>query len=165
MLKLNLVILKLTVLTALTLASAALSAADWQRPDCTGYDKESACIHAFRNEYRQQKQLEFKEKGLSFWYYERPDFKGDKAVEEALQNKLEGRVTVQFDIDASGETHSVKVKQLSSDAMQVYAPVLLTAVENWQFISPQEMMPLQEWSFTFLFPVDENVNADEPEAE
>lgn len=124
---------------------------DWQRPDCAGFDSFSECRNAERNNYRRQKQQEFREKGLSFWYYERPDFSGNEKVEKAIEDKVEGALYFSFTVERDGSVSGVTLKENSSASAHVYAEPILAAIKNWQFVPADKTWPDQEWRYQFFF--------------
>ena len=128
---------------------------DWQRPDCSSFERESECLNALKNEYRQAKQQEFRNEGISFWYYERPDYSDNEKIEQALEDKVEGALLVSFTVERDGSVSTVALKDQSSDVVQVYAQPILAAVQNWQFVPTDTARPGQEWLFQFIFPEDE----------
>lgn len=140
--------------TSLLLASQAFSL-DWQRPDCTAFESFSECRNAERNTYRRQKQQELREKGLSFWYFERPDFSDNEKVEAALENKIEGVLYVSFTVRRDGSVSDVAVREQNSEDVTVYAEPILAAMKNWQFVPSETSWPNQEWRYQFFFEPEE----------
>ncbi|MFV8780842.1 energy transducer TonB [Microbulbifer sp. SA54] len=139
---------------SLLVASQAFSL-DWQRPDCSGFDSFSECRNAERNGYRQQKQQEFREKGLSFWYYERPDFSDNKKIEKALKDKVEGALFFSFNVERDGSVSSVVLKEKTNEEVQVFAAPILAAMKNWQFVPSEQSWPNQEWRFQFYYEAEQ----------
>ena len=137
------------------LAASQAFSLDWQRPDCSSFERESECLNALKNEYRQTKQQEFRNEGISFWYYERPDYSDNEKIEQALEDKVEGALLVSFTVERDGSVSTVALKDQSSDEVQVYAQPLLAAVQNWQFVPTDTARPGQEWLFQFVFPQEE----------
>ncbi|WP_323846314.1 hypothetical protein [Microbulbifer magnicolonia] len=155
-----------SLLIVLSLAAAGqASALDWQRPDCAAYQRESECFNAMQNDYRQAKQNEFRDEGLSFWYYERPDFSVNEAAQKALDDKLEGALLVSFTVERDGSVSNVVLKDKSSDEVTVYAAPIITAVSNWQFVPTDTRKPDREWRFAFLFEKDECEKGEEKECD
>ncbi|WP_299594173.1 hypothetical protein [uncultured Microbulbifer sp.] len=138
------------LLATLLLASNAL-AEDWQRPDCSTFEEFSACRNAERNDYRRQKQQEFRANGLSFWYYERPDFSENKVVEKALKDKVEGALFFSFSVERDGSVSAVELSKKSSEEVAVYAGPILAAMKNWQFVPSEKSWANQEWRYQFFF--------------
>ena len=143
------------------IAAASLFAAsqafslDWQRPDCSAFDSFSECRNAEANDYRRQKQQELRDKGLSFWYFERPDFSDNEDVEKALEEKVEGVLYVAFSVARDGSVSEVTVRDQSSEAVSVYAAPILAAMKNWQFVPSEKSWPDQEWRYQFFFEPEE----------
>ncbi|WP_346838084.1 hypothetical protein [Microbulbifer sp. SAOS-129_SWC] len=138
---------------SLLVASQAFSL-DWQRPDCSGFDRFSECRNAEKNAYREKKQKEFREKGLSFWYYERPDLSENEAIEQALEDKVEGALYFSFTVERDGSVSEVHLKDKTSQAVEVFAPPILAAIQNWQFVPSEKSWPEQEWRYQFYFEAD-----------
>ena len=135
---------------SLLVASQAFSL-DWQRPDCSSFDTFSECRNAEKNDYRQKKQQEFREKGLSFWYYERPDLSDNEKIEQALEDKVEGALYFSFTVERDGSVSDVLLKDKTSDEVEVFAPPILAAIKNWQFVPSGKSWPGQEWRYQFFF--------------
>lgn len=129
------------------------AAADWQRPDCSGYDEFSECRNAVRNAYRTQKNTELKALGLSFWYFERPDF-GGEAYKEAFKDKVEGLITVSFDVEKDGKTSNVELKYASSEKVKVYLPAFTEAMKNWLFVPVDASVKGVTWDYNLFFEQD-----------
>ncbi|WGL15561.1 hypothetical protein PVT68_12350 [Microbulbifer bruguierae] len=149
---------------SLLLASQAFSL-DWQRPDCSAYKDFGECRNAEKNDYRRKKQEEFREKGLSFWYYERPDFSDNKKIEQALEDKVEGALYFSFTVERDGSVSAVSLKTKTSDEVEVYAAPILAAIKNWQFVPSKEAWPNQEWRYQFFFTQDDCAEAAEEDSE
>ena len=132
------------------IASSALGM-DWQRPDCSAYESFSECRNAEINSYRQSKQREFRDSGLSFWYYERPDYSENQAVKKAMEDKLEGALVFRFDVLADGSVANAVLKQQSSSEVGVYVEPLLVAIKNWQFVPADRTWEGLEWRYQFFF--------------
>lgn len=145
-------------------AASQVFSLDWQRPDCSGFERESECLNALKNNYRQSKQQEFRNEGISFWYYERPDYSDNEKVEQALEDKVEGALLVSFTVERDGSVSSVVLKDQSAEVVQVYAEPVLAAVQNWQFVPTDAAHAGQEWLFQFVFPQDECKEGEEEEA-
>ena len=139
---------------SLVAASQAFSL-DWQRPDCSAFDSFSECRNAEANDYRRQKQQELRDKGLSFWYFERPDFSDNEDIEKALEEKVEGVLYVAFSVARDGSVSEVTVRDQSSEAVSVYAAPILAAMKNWQFVPSEKSWPDQEWRYQFFFEPEE----------
>ena len=143
------------------IAAASLFAAsqafslDWQRPDCSAFDSFSECRNAEANDYRRQKQQELRDKGLSFWYFERPDFSDNERIEKALEDKVEGVMYVSFTVERDGSVSGVALSKKSSEEVAVYAEPILAAIKNWQFVPSEKSWPDQEWRYQFFFEPEE----------
>jgi len=148
------VVKSLIAAASLFAASQAFSL-DWQRPDCSAFDSFSECRNAEANDYRRQKQQELRDKGLSFWYFERPDFSDNEDVEKALEEKVEGVLYVAFSVARDGSVSEVTVRDQSSEAVSVYAAPILAAMKNWQFVPSEKSWPDQEWRYQFFFEPEE----------
>ncbi|MBB5211573.1 energy transducer TonB [Microbulbifer hydrolyticus] len=146
---------KLLVAAASLIAASQAFSLDWQRPDCSAFESFSECRNAESNAYRRQKQQELRDKGLSFWYFERPDFSDNEKVEEALENKVEGVLFVSFTVASDGSVSEVAVKEKSSEDVAVYAAPILAAMKNWQFVPSETSWPNQEWRYQFFFEPEE----------
>ncbi|WOX04158.1 energy transducer TonB [Microbulbifer pacificus] len=141
-----------SVFTAITLlASSQAFCLDWERPDCSKYADFGECRNAESNNYRLQKQQEFREKGLSFWYYERPDYSDNKKVEQALEDKVEGALFFSFTVKRDGSVADVALKSKTSDEVAVFAEPILAAIKNWQFVPSEKDWQDQEWRYQFFF--------------
>ncbi|WP_160152043.1 energy transducer TonB [Microbulbifer sp. ALW1] len=141
---------RVLIVASMLFASQAFSL-DWQRPDCSAYESFSECRNAEKNAYRQSKQQEFREKGLSFWYYERPDFSENEAVEKALEDKVEGALFFSFDVEKNGSVSGLTLKHKTSEEVAVYAAPLLAAIKNWQFVPAETSWKGLEWRYQFYF--------------
>lgn len=142
-------------LTAIVLGAASQAyGLDWERPECSAFDLERDCFNAYKNEMRQLRQQEFREAGLSFWYFERPDYSDNEAIKAAFEAKREGALLVSFTVEKDGSTSNVVVKDKTSEEVSVYSGPVLSAVQNWQFVPMDEAKPNQEWLFPFLFMSD-----------
>ena len=139
---------------SLLLASQAFSL-DWQRPDCSAYKDFGECRNAEKNDYRRKKQEEFREKGISFWYYERPDFSDNEKLEKAIEDKIEGALYFSFTVESDGSVSNVALKENSSEPAKVYAEPILAAMKNWQFVPTEKSWPDQEWRYQFFFKPDD----------
>lgn len=148
---------------ALLVSSPALCL-DWQRPDCTEYANFNECRNAESNNYRMQKQQEFREKGLSFWYYERPDYSDNKKIKQALEDKVEGALFFSFTVKRDGSVADVALKSKTSNEVAVFAAPILAAMKNWQFVPSENDWPNQEWRYQFFFK-QEDCDAETSEAE
>ncbi len=150
------------IFTILMSCSLYTGGAEWQRPDCSGYDDFSECRNAVRNAYRAEKNAELKSLGLSFWYFERPDLK-DEAIKQALKDKVEGLIRIGFDVEPDGKTSNVVVSYASSEEVQVYAPAFLAAIENWLFVPVEQQVTGVHWDFNLFFeqtPCEEEESSD-----
>ena len=154
---------KSLIAAASLLAASQAFSLDWQRPDCSAFDNFSECRNAEKNGYRQQKQQEFREKGLSFWYYERPDFSENETIEKAFEDKVEGALFFSFTVDRDGSVSSVALKEKTSEEVAVYAAPILAAIKNWQFVPAEQSWPDLEWRYQFYFEPEkcEKTGADE----
>ena len=144
---------------ALLVASQA-SGLDWQRPDCSAFNSFSECRNAENNNYRRQKQKEFRELGLSFWYFERPDFTDNEEVKQALEDKVEGALDFSFSVGSDGRVSAVSLTHKSSDAVEVYAAPILAAMRNWQFVPSENAWVDLKWSYEFYFDPEECEDED-----
>ncbi|WGL16179.1 hypothetical protein PVT68_15570 [Microbulbifer bruguierae] len=133
------------------LAASQAFGEDWQRPDCSAFESFSECRNAQNNDYRRQKQKEFRELGLSFWYFERPDFSDNKEIEQAQEDKVEGALYFSFSVGIDGRVSAVSLQHKSSDAVEVYAAPILAAIQNWQFVPSDKSWPDLKWSYQFFF--------------
>ncbi|WP_066960231.1 energy transducer TonB [Microbulbifer sp. Q7] len=149
---------KTLIAAASLLAVSQAFSLDWQRPDCSAFDSFRECRNAERNDYRRQKQQELRDKGLSFWYFERPDFSDNQVVEKALEDKVEGVLFFSFTVERDGSVSAVALRDQSSEEVQVYAAPILAAMKNWQFVPSETSWPDQEWRYQFFF---ESENCEE----
>lgn len=141
-----------TIIAAASLLAASQgSGQGWQRPDCSAFESFRQCRKAETDGYRRHKQLEFRHKGLSFWYFERPDFSADRQSKWALRQKVEGALYFSFTVERDGSVSDVWLKSKTSDAVAVYAQPILIAIKNWQFVPSQRSWPDQEWRYQFFF--------------
>ncbi|WP_226703514.1 energy transducer TonB [Microbulbifer elongatus] len=153
------------------IAAASLVAAsqpfslDWQRPDCSAYDSHSECENALNNAYRRGMQQEFKDKGLSFWYYERPDYSEDEQAEQAFEDKIEGALYFSFTVEKDGSVSDVAVKAKSSDEVMAYAGPIMASINNWQFVPSDQSWPDLEWRYAFYFEPEECEEGAEEDTE
>ena len=132
---------------------------EWQSPDCSQYSSFKRCRNAVKTNYRKQRQQEMKSQGLSFWYYERPGFKGD--AQQAVKDKLEGMALFHFDVEKDGTTSNVRLSQVSSEDAKVYSIPLIEAISKWTFIPVENKVENVEWKIEVFFEAEEC--KDQPE--
>lgn len=137
-------------LTTLSLSALAVETEAWQEPDCSQFATFKKCVNDVKSDYRRAKQKQMKEQGLSFWYYQRPSYKGE-AVTQALKDKVSGAVTVEFDVNLDGTTSNVNLASASSTEVQVFAPNLITAIEQWTFVPPEQKVQKVKWQTVFFY--------------
>ena len=156
---------KSLIAAASLLAASQAFSLDWQRPDCSNFDSFSECRNAERNDYRRLKQQELRDKGLSFWYYERPDFSDNENIEKALEKKVEGALFFSFNVERDGSVSSVALRDKSSEEVAVYAEPILAAMKNWQFVPSEKSWSNQEWRYQFFFDPEECEEGAEEDTE
>ncbi|MBU2917316.1 energy transducer TonB [Psychrosphaera sp. F3M07] len=144
-------ILVMSVLGSISFANASeVEVEQWQAPDCSKFEKFSVCRNAVKADYRRARQSQMKSHGLSFWYYERPTYKGE-ALTSAFKDKVEGALTLKFDVTTDGKTKNVTLYSASSEEVQIFAQPIITAIENWTFMPIDNMVKGVEWKTEFFY--------------
>ncbi|MBU2881534.1 hypothetical protein KO525_04730 [Psychrosphaera sp. B3R10] len=131
---------------------------EWQAPDCSSYTSYKRCRNAVKTEYRRMRQQEMKSQGLSFWYYERPSYKGDS--QKALKDEVPGMLTIAFDVEKDGTTSNVKVTAVSSEEAKVYGETLVSAITQWTFVPLDNKVEGVTWRTELFF--EEEACKDKP---
>jgi hypothetical protein len=158
--------MKSIVLTSLfLLVSFSNMAQDaWQRPDCSGYKNQDACILDVVLANRAKIRKEFQALGLTYHYYASADFSDlsdeqQKVMDELQENKEEGIIDFSYDIAKDGTTTNIKVANISNDKLAFYVPFFVKALEESSFVAPGKTIKAPVFRAHFLY----NSEADKDE--
>ena len=161
--------MKSIVLSGLVLlvSFSSLGQEIWQRPDCSGYKNQDACILDVILENRAKIRKEFQALGLTYQYYASADFSDlseeqQKIKDELKENKEEGIIDFSYDITKDGLTKNVKVAFISNEKLAFYVPFYIKAIEETSFVEPGKQLKAPLFRVHFLYnPEEDNDEKEE----